>query len=559
MPCVCSYPAQPNTWRESVGDGHAVSPEGPAASFATSFRVARRGHAFEGLCWLVSSNNCLDLINRFVAARIRKVKRFQKASLAPLHVRLTSITPQFVRRIAPTARFFHRTRTRLGLLGVPSMEVPNFMFLRTHTNKCLLWTVQIFVTFCHHGPVECEGNSLSCLSIFLRRILQVGASHETEIGWNQSQRSKQCALQILAGLTRAAAACWCLQAQSCPLRGVFHSIHSPVSSNHDVGLPATSKAEQEISLDKNHLQDYSKSFKNKNIVSRMSFENKNVDSRPGHMPGVAVVVLALGLDIFGKYTVKCMPACSQRKHRSYMKSLNVIDSPAKVFVKVISEHWQLLCNGQPPRQWCNGWPQPEKSSNLRAVYVESLGVLDHLGPILDPCWAIKALFVGQPWHVCPRSPWRMCSHGFVSWMWNARATCWTCCAGTGLGAKRFCGRNVEMQQGEGGIWWNLHFITSKVHLAFNWHLGIRLGLLKSCVMSPKSLGPISLWLWSTAKWFIRHAIGCSWPANNNWNMFSIHFNQASIWWSEAGQPAAFPFAGMEWNTTKDSQSTNAEI
>lgn len=112
----------------------------------------------------------------------------------------------------------------------------------------------------------------------------------------------------------------------------------------------------------------------------MSFENKNVGSRPGHMPGVAVVVLDLGLDIFGKYTVKCMPACSQRKHRSYMKSLNVIDSPAKVFVKVISEHWQLLCNGQPPRQWCNGWPQPEKSSNLRAVYVESLGVLDHLGP-----------------------------------------------------------------------------------------------------------------------------------------------------------------------------------
>lgn len=140
MPCVCSYPAQPNTWRESVsvGDGHAVSPEGPAASFATSFRVARRGHAFEGLCWLVSSNNCLDLINRFVAARIRKVKRFQKASLAPLHVRLTSITPQFLRRIAPTARFFHRTRTRLGLLGVPSMEAPNLMFLRTHTNKCLL-------------------------------------------------------------------------------------------------------------------------------------------------------------------------------------------------------------------------------------------------------------------------------------------------------------------------------------------------------------------------------------------------------------------------------------
>jgi len=119
---------------------------------------------------------------------------------------------------------------------------------------------------------------------------------------------------------------------------------------HDVGLPATSKAEQEISLDKNHLQDYSKSFKNKNIVSRMSFENKNVDSRPGHMPGVAVVVLDLGLDIFGKYTVKCMPAGSQRKHRSYMKALNVIDSPAKVFVKVISEHWQLLCNGQPPRQ-----------------------------------------------------------------------------------------------------------------------------------------------------------------------------------------------------------------
>lgn len=82
----------------------------------------------------------------------------------------------------------------------------------------------------------------------------------------------------------------------------------------------------------------------------MSFENKNVDSRPGHMPGVAVVVLDLGLDIFGKYTVKCMPAGSQRKHRSYMKALNVIDSPAKVFVKVISEHWQLLCNGQPPRQ-----------------------------------------------------------------------------------------------------------------------------------------------------------------------------------------------------------------
>ncbi len=117
----------------------------------------------------------------------------------------------------------------------------------------------------------------------------------------------------------------------------------------------------------NHLQDYSESFKNKHL-SRTSFENKNVDSRPGHMPGVAVVVLDLGLDIFGKYMVKCMPACSQRKHRSYI----VIDSPAKVFVKVISEHWQLLCNGQPPRQWCNGWAQPEKSSNLRTVYVEFL-------------------------------------------------------------------------------------------------------------------------------------------------------------------------------------------
>lgn len=54
--------------------------------------------------------------------------------------------------------------------------------------------------------------------------------------------------------------------------------------------------------------------------------DKNVDSRPGHMPGVAVVVLDLGLDIFGKYTVN---ACQHA---------------------VNAEHWQLLCNGQTPRQ-----------------------------------------------------------------------------------------------------------------------------------------------------------------------------------------------------------------